>query len=62
MNLIAQIRSERAMSVVVATHDVAVALRADRVVALTDGKVVADVYVRNGDSPESLMARISEAP
>lgn len=45
LDLLDQLHRERAMTLVVATHDPEVALRAERVVGLTDGQVTADLGV-----------------
>nr|WP_273845789.1 ABC transporter ATP-binding protein [Rubrobacter calidifluminis] len=42
MDLILRLRTERGMTVIVATHDPAVAARCDRIVSLRDGRVVSD--------------------
>lgn len=61
LDLIEAVRSERDMTVLLATHDIAVARRADRVGALADGALTADVYVRREDTNETLAARIAGA-
>ena len=54
LDLLVQIRRERGTSVVVATHDIVVASRCDRIVRLLDGKVVEDVQVRPAGASEML--------
>jgi predicted ABC-type transport system involved in lysophospholipase L1 biosynthesis ATPase subunit len=39
LNLLADIRTERALTLILATHDPAVSARADRVVHVRDGKI-----------------------
>jgi len=60
MALIATLRAEHAMTVIVATHDPGVAARADRVVHLYDGAITDDVAVDPTAAPDELMARINE--
>ena len=45
IDLLMGLRSERGVSVVVATHDVQLAARCDRMVALRDGRIIDDVRV-----------------
>jgi putative ABC transport system ATP-binding protein len=54
LDLLVQIRRERGTTVVVATHDVVVASRCDRIVRLLDGKVVEDVRVAAAGASEML--------
>jgi ABC-type lipoprotein export system ATPase subunit len=42
LDLIGKIRDERRLTVVLVTHDMTVAARADRVVRMLDGRVIAD--------------------
>jgi putative ABC transport system ATP-binding protein len=60
MALIAALRAERSMTVVVATHDPGVAARADRVIHLYDGAITDDTTVEATVAPDELMARINE--
>jgi len=60
MALIATLRAEHSMTVIVATHDPGVAARADRVIHLYDGAITDDVAVDPTAAPEELMARINE--
>lgn len=59
IDLIHSIRDERSMTVLIATHDPAIAVRADRVIALSDGRRTADIDVRAGETPESLLAKLA---
>ena len=54
LDLLVHIRRERGTTVVVATHDVVVASRCDRIVRLHDGKVVEDVRVEAAAASEML--------
>jgi putative ABC transport system ATP-binding protein len=60
MALIAALRAEHAMTVIVATHDPGVAARADRVIHLYDGAITDDTTVDPSTAPDELMARINE--
>lgn len=55
IQLLLDVRRERAMTVIVATHNALVAARCDRVVRLLDGRVLDDVEVSaDADSQETL--------
>lgn len=56
MTLIEDLHTSRGMTVLLATHDPAVALRADRVVGLIDGVLVTDVIVPEDMTAEELIA------
>ncbi|HEX2240429.1 MAG TPA: ATP-binding cassette domain-containing protein, partial [Actinomycetota bacterium] len=58
LELLLQLRDDRGMTVVVATHDPVVASRCDRIVRLRDGKVVEDIEVEQSDG-DDLLSRIS---
>jgi ABC-type lipoprotein export system ATPase subunit len=58
--LILELRAQRSMTVVVATHDPGVAAHADRVIHLRDGSITDDTVVRPTATPDELMARINE--
>jgi putative ABC transport system ATP-binding protein len=58
--LVQKLRTDRGVTVLVATHDLAVAARADRVLHLHDGAVTDDVAVAPGSPPGELLARINE--
>lgn len=59
LGLITSLRVERGMTVVVATHDPAVASRADRIIHLRDGRITDDSQVVPGSTPEELFSRIN---
>jgi ABC-type lipoprotein export system ATPase subunit len=61
MDLIDDFRRDRQMTVLLATHDPAVALRAERVIGLTDGRVITDLYVEPDDTPELMLAKVSRS-
>jgi putative ABC transport system ATP-binding protein len=57
IELLLHLREERAMTVLVATHDPVVAARSDRIITLSDGSVVDDVFVERR-AGEDLLGRI----
>jgi putative ABC transport system ATP-binding protein len=59
MELVLELRRERGMTVIVATHDPLVASRCDRIVRLLDGRVLDEVEVLPGEEPEQVLERIS---
>ncbi|CAN5177946.1 ABC transporter ATP-binding protein [soil metagenome] len=54
VQLILDLRAQRGMTVLVATHDPLVASRCDRIVSLKDGRIVDDVTVTPSDDDELL--------
>ena len=58
MQLILDLREERGMTVVIATHDAVVASRSGRVVRLRDGKIVDDVKVQPREVDDDLLGEI----
>lgn len=61
LDLLLRLRSERQMTVILATHDAAVALHVDRVIALADGHIIHDLTVRPDHTPASLLADLDVA-
>jgi putative ABC transport system ATP-binding protein len=59
MELLLQLRAQRGMTVIVATHNPLVATRCDRVVRLLDGRVVDQVDVAEREEPEAVLERIT---
>lgn len=59
IELILNLRAERGMTVLIATHDTLVASRCDRVVRIHDGRILDEVDVTPAESPEQLLERIS---
>jgi putative ABC transport system ATP-binding protein len=59
MELLIELRRQRGMTVVVATHDPLIASRCERIVRLLDGKVLDEVEVAPGEEPEVVLERIS---
>ncbi len=58
MQLLLDLRGEREMTILVATHDPLVASRCDRVIRLGDGRVVDDVEVRRVEDQAEVLERI----
>lgn len=59
LDLLLDLRRERGMTILVATHDPLVASRCDRIVRLRDGRVVEELEVDSGASAADVLARIS---
>jgi putative ABC transport system ATP-binding protein len=59
MDLLLELRRERGMTVIVATHDPVMATRCDRIVRLLDGRVLDDVEVPRRAAPDQVLERIS---
>jgi putative ABC transport system ATP-binding protein len=58
LDLLATIRAQRSMTVLVATHEQHVAAACDRVVRLRDGRIVHDADLRGGPDMAETLARI----
>jgi putative ABC transport system ATP-binding protein len=61
VDLLLRLRAEHGMTIVLATHDSAVAARCDRVVRLKDGRVADDVDVARAADPEATLGRLGRA-
>ncbi|HYX89757.1 MAG TPA: ABC transporter ATP-binding protein [Gaiellaceae bacterium] len=59
VQLLLDLRRQRAMTVMIVTHNPLVAARCDRVARLHDGRLLDDVEVPRHVAPEELLARIS---
>ena len=59
LDLLLDLRAQRGMTVLVATHDPLVAARCDRIVRLLDGEVRDDVAVARSERPQAVLERIS---
>ena len=59
IDLLLELRAREAMTLVVATHDVAVASRCDRVVRIVDGRVRDQIDVLAATDPEGTLARLA---
>jgi putative ABC transport system ATP-binding protein len=61
VDLLLALRDERGVTVLLATHDGAVAARCDRVVRLVDGRVADDVDVRAAADVQGALGRLGRA-
>jgi putative ABC transport system ATP-binding protein len=59
MQLILDLRADRGMTVIVATHDPLIATRCDRIVRLQDGHVVEDLEVSKAADADEVLSRIT---
>jgi putative ABC transport system ATP-binding protein len=59
MQLLLDLREERGMTILVATHDPMMASRCDRIVRLVDGRVLDEVEVPPGEHADAVLERIS---
>jgi putative ABC transport system ATP-binding protein len=59
VNLLLDLRVERGMTLIVATHDPAVVSRCDRIVRLRDGRTVEDFAVPHGAPADEVLERIN---
>ncbi len=59
LQLLLDLRDQRGMTVVVATHDPVIASRCDRIVRFHDGRVIDDVQVEPSTDPQEVLGRIS---
>lgn len=59
MDLLLDLRAERGMTIIVATHDPVVATRCDRIVRLVDGAVTEDLEIGTAITPDEVLERIS---
>ncbi len=57
--LLLELRARSGVSVVIATHDVGVAARCDRVLALRDGRIVGDIDVATCSDPRAALAGLT---
>jgi putative ABC transport system ATP-binding protein len=60
VDLLFGLRREHGMTILIATHELAVASRCDRLLRLRDGAVVEDLDLRAGESPETTLRRASQ--
>jgi putative ABC transport system ATP-binding protein len=59
MELVLDLRRERGMTVIVATHDPVIASRCDRIVRLVDGSISDDIQVTPPANTDEVLGRIS---
>jgi putative ABC transport system ATP-binding protein len=60
LDLLAGLRIENTMTVVLASHDPQVAARCDRLIRLAAGRVADDIRLTGGESPASILRRIGQ--
>ena len=60
LQLLATLRGEHAMTVLLATHDPQVAAHAERLIRLRDGAVVDDIDITGGAAPEEMIRRVGQ--
>jgi putative ABC transport system ATP-binding protein len=60
LDLIAALRINYAMTVILASHDAQVAARCDRLIRLADGAVADDIQLTGGPSPATTLRRVSK--
>jgi putative ABC transport system ATP-binding protein len=60
LRLLAELRAEHAMTVILATHDPQVAARAERLIRLRDGAVVDDIDLTDGYSAQDMIHRVGQ--
>ena len=59
LSLLLQLREQRGITILLATHDAQIASQADRLVRLRDGRIVDDVQVPVASSREQVLRRIA---
>ena|ERR1700761_9265323 len=60
LDLLVGLRIEHTMTVVLASHDPQVAARCERLIRLAGGRVASDIQLTGGESPASILHRISQ--
>jgi putative ABC transport system ATP-binding protein len=60
LDLLAGLRIEHTMTVVLASHDPQVAASCERLIRLVGGRVADDIQLTGGESPASILRRISQ--
>ncbi|GGM28233.1 ABC transporter ATP-binding protein [Dactylosporangium sucinum] len=60
LDLLLDLREERGMTVLLATHEQQIAARCDRLLRLADGRVTDDLDLTAGESPASTLARATQ--
>ena len=59
LDLLHELREERGMTVLLATHEQHIAARCDRLIRLRDGKIIDDLDLTGGESAELTLARVA---
>jgi putative ABC transport system ATP-binding protein len=60
LSLLASLRQERAMTIVLASHDPQIAAQCERLIRLRDGAVVDDIELAEGYSVEDMIRRVGQ--
>ncbi|MEU7928617.1 ABC transporter ATP-binding protein [Micromonospora sp. NPDC049801] len=60
LDLLLDLRDRHGMTILLATHDQAIAARCDRLVRLTDGRVTEDLDLTDGEDPADTYGRASQ--
>jgi putative ABC transport system ATP-binding protein len=60
LQLLATLREQRDMTIILATHDPQVAAHAERLIRLRDGVVVDDIALTQGDAVEDVIRRVGQ--
>ncbi len=60
LQLLTDLRNDRDMTIILATHDPQVAARADRLIRLRDGGVVDDIALTQSDAAEDVIRRVGQ--
>ena len=60
LSLLASLREERAMTIVLASHDPQIAARCERLIRLRDGAVVDDIELAEGYPVEEMIRRVGQ--
>jgi putative ABC transport system ATP-binding protein len=59
LDLLLDLREQRGMTILLATHEQPIAARCDRLLRLMDGRLVEDLDLTDGEDPEETLARAS---
>ena len=59
LDLLLDLRDRHGMTILLATHEQAIAARCDRLIRLNDGRLVEDIDLTEGEDPADTYARVS---
>jgi putative ABC transport system ATP-binding protein len=59
LDLLLDLREQRGMTILLATHEQHIAARCDRLLRLADGRLVEDLDLTSGEDPMDTLARAS---